>query len=81
MAVMSERIKIKRSGGYTLIQVFMVFFILMASIVTVLMMLKPAILKAGIQTEQKHLSSIVDDIRGGFGRTKGSYLGLANVAL
>ena len=78
---MSERIKIKRSGGYTLIQVFMVFFILMASIVTVLMMLKPAILKAGIQTEQKHLSSIVDDIRGGFGRTKGSYLGLANVAL
>lgn len=30
MAVMSERIKIKRSGAYTLIEVLMVFLILTA---------------------------------------------------
>lgn len=70
-----------KSGGYTLIEIMMIFLVLMASITGVYVMLKPAALKAGIEKEQRHLGRLVEDVRGGFGRTQGSYAGLSNQAL
>ena len=66
------------SGGYTLLEIMLVFVVLLASITGVYTMLGPARLKAGVEQEQRHLGRLVDDVRGGFGRTQGSYTGLSN---
>lgn len=70
-----------KSHGYTLIEIMLAVIVLLAATVGVFLMYKPAMLKAGVEREQKHLGSIVRDIQGGFGRTQGSYAGLSNRTL
>ena len=67
-----------RNRGYTFIEILLAVVVMMAATVGIYTLYQPAMLKAGVEKEQRHLSAIVSSVQGGFGRTQGTYAGLNN---